>query len=108
MATTNTTSKNQNNKEAQKNAKKSTPMIIERVNKIPMVKMAVTMGFSQYDKLKTSNVTVGELMTRAEGWAAYVWSKFQPIVEKLPISRGDQLACSTLDFVEDKLKSVLH
>lgn len=86
------------------NAKKSTPMIVARVNQIPVVKLAVSMGFSQYGKLKSSNVTVGELMTRAEGWAFYVWSKVQPIVEKLqdPINRGDQLACSALDFVEGK------
>lgn len=88
--------------------KKGKPMIVERVNKIPVVQFAVAMGFSQYDKLKSSNITVGDVMSRAEGWAAYVWEMVQPIVEKLqePISRADQLACHTLDFVEDKLTTM--
>lgn len=88
--------------------KAQTPMIVERVNRIPMVNFAVSVGFSQYDKLKSSSVTVGDVMTKAEGWAAYVWAKVQPIVEKLqdPINKADQLACNTLDFVEDKLHSM--
>lgn len=73
-----------------------------------MVNLAVSMGFSQYDKLKSSNVTVAEVMTRAEGWATYVWQKVQPIVERLqdPISKADELACHTLDFVEGKLTAM--
>lgn len=89
-------------------AKKGTPMIVERVNRYPMVNFAVSVGFSQYDKLKSSNVTVGDVMSRAESWAIYVWQKVQPIVEKLqdPINKADQLACHTLDFVEDKLHTM--
>lgn len=96
--------------------KKHTPMIVERVNKMRMVNFAVTMGFSQYNKLKSSNATVGDVITRAESFAAYLWQRVQPIVEKLqpivdkfeePISKADRLACNTLDFVEDKLK-ILH
>lgn len=85
-----------------------TPMIVERVNRIPVVSFAISMGYSQYDKLKSSNVTVGDVMTRAESWAFYVWEKVKPIVEKLqdPINKADQLACNTFDFVEDKLNSV--
>ena len=91
------------------NKKGATPMIVARVNKIPIVSVAVSMGFSQYDKLKSSNVTVGDVMTRAESWAFYVWQKMQPIVEKLrdPINKADQLACNTLDFLEGKLNTVL-
>lgn len=83
-------------------------MIVERVNRIPMVNFAISVGFSQYDKIKTSNVTVGDVINRAEGWAFYVWQKVQPIVEKLqdPINKADQLACHTLDFVEDKFNTV--
>lgn len=82
-----------------------TPMIIERVNKLPMVSLAVTMGFSQYDKLKSSNVYVGDIMTKAENWATFLWQKAQPIVEKLqePIHKVDQLACQTFDYVETKI-----
>lgn len=106
----------QNNKQQKKQnhdqlaLKKSTPMIVERVYKIPVISMAVSLGFSQYDKLKSSNVTVGEVMTKAEGWAAYVWQKVQPIVEKFqePINKADRLACNTLDFVEDKLHQMSH
>lgn len=88
--------------------KAGTPMIVERVNRIPMVNFAISVGFSQYDKIKTSNVTVGDVINRAEGWAFYVWQKVQPIVEKLqdPINKADQLACHTLDFVEDKFNTV--
>lgn len=88
--------------------KKGTPMIVERVNRYPLVNFAVSIGFSQYDKLKSSNVTVGDVMSRAESWAVYVWQKVQPIVEKLqdPINKADQLACHTLDFVEDKLQTM--
>lgn len=84
------------------------PMIVDRVNKIPMVNFAISMGFSQYDKLKTSNITVGDVMTKAESWALFVWSKVAPIVDKLqdPINKADQLACQTFDFVEDKLSTV--
>lgn len=84
------------------------PMIIERVNKIPMVNLAISMGFSQYDKLKSSNVTIGDIMTKAEGWALYVWQKAQPLVEKLqqPIQKADQIACDTFDYVETKISSV--
>lgn len=91
-----------------KTRKAGTPMIVERVNKIPMVNFAISVGFSQYDKFKSSNVTVGDVINRAEGWAFYVWQKVQPIVEKLqdPINRADQLACHTLDFVEDKYNTV--
>lgn len=83
-------------------------MIVDRVNRIPMVNFAVSMGFTQYDKLKSSNVTVGQVMSRAESLAAYFWTKVQPIVEKLqdPINKADQLACDTLDFVEVKLRSM--
>lgn len=83
-------------------------MIVERVNRIPVVSFAISMGFSQYDKLKSSNVTVGDVMTRAESWAFYVWEKVKPIVEKLqdPINKADQIACNTFDFVEDKLNTV--
>lgn len=90
--------------------RKSTPMIVERFYKMPVVSMAITLGFSQYDKLKSSNVTVGEVMSRAEGWAAFVWQKVQPIVEKFqePINKADKLACDTLDFVEDKIHQVSH
>lgn len=90
------------------NKKLAKPMIVDRVNKFPIVSMAVSMGFSQYDKLKSSNVTVGDVMTRAESWAAYVWEKVQPIVEKLqePLHKADQLACTTLDFVESHLQSM--
>lgn len=82
--------------------KKPTPMIVERVNKIPVVNLAITMGFSQYDRLKSSNVTVGDLMAKAESWAVYLWEKVQPVIDKLqdPIQKADQLACSTLDYVE--------
>lgn len=88
--------------------RKSTPMIVERVNKYPMVNLAISMGFTQYDKLKSSNVTVGDLMSKAEGWAAYLWEKAQPVIEKLqdPISKVDKIACDTLDFVEGKLNNV--
>jgi len=53
-------------------------------------------------------VTIGDVITRAEGWAAYFWQKVQPIVEKLqdPINKADQLACHSLDFVENKLHSM--
>lgn len=97
-----------NNKTQSKALKKTTPMIIDRVFKIPVINLAITVGFSQYDKLKSSNVTVGEVMTKAEGWAAYLWQKVQPIVEKLqdPINKADRLACNTLDYVEDKLHQV--
>lgn len=73
-----------------------------------MVQFAVTMGFSQYDRLKASNVTVGDVMVRAEGWAAYVWEKVHPFVEKFqePINKADQIACHTLDFVGDKLTAM--
>lgn len=83
-------------------------MIVDRVNKIPIVNFAVSMGFSQYDRLKSSNATVGQAFTKAEGFAAYLWQKVQPIVEKLeePINRADRLACNTLDFVENKLHSI--
>lgn len=92
----------------QAGGKKGTPMIVERVNRIPVVSFAISMGFSQYDKLKSSNVTVGDVMTRAESWAFYVWEKVKPIVEKLqdPINKADQIACNTFDFVEDKLNTV--
>lgn len=88
--------------------RKGTPLIVERVNKFPIVNIAISMSYSQYDRLKSSNITVGEVMTRAEGWAVYVWEKVQPIVEKLqePINKADQLACQTLDFVEVKLGQV--
>lgn len=91
-----------------KSVKKGTPLIVERVNKFPLVNMAISMSYSQYDRLKSSNITVGDVMTRAESWAVYVWEKVQPIVEKLqePINRADQLACQTLDFVEGKLCQV--
>lgn len=85
-----------------------TPMIVERVNKIPIVSFAVSMGFSQYDKIKSSHATVNQVFTKAEGLAAYLWQKVQPIVEKLeePINKADRLACNTLDFVENKLQSM--
>lgn len=82
-------------------------MIAARVNKIPMVNSAISMGFDHYGKLKESNLTVGDLMTKAENWAVFLWEKLQPIVEKLqdPIQKADQLACDTFDFVETKLSS---
>lgn len=98
----------QPNKKSSKPARKGTPQIVERVNKFPIVNFAVSMSFTQYDRLKSSNITVGDVMTRAESWAVYVWQKVQPIVEKLqdPINKADKLACQTLDFVEDKFNSV--
>lgn len=89
-------------------SKTGKPMIVERFSKIPMVNKAIIMGYSQYDRLKSSNVTVGDVMSRAEGWAAFLWQKVQPIVEKLqePINKADQLACKTLDYVENKLSHV--
>lgn len=100
--------KNNNNNQQSKASQKATPKIVERVNKIPAVNFAISVGFSQYDRLKASNITVGEVMTRAESWAVFVWQKMQPIIEKLqdPIKRADQLACTTFDYVEDKLKPV--
>lgn len=97
-------------KQDQLAVKKATPMIVERFYKIPMVNMALTVGYTQYDKLKASSVTVGEVISRAEGWAAFVWQKVQPIVDKLqdPISRADRLACNTLDFVEGKITQMSH
>lgn len=85
--------------------KRLSPMIVDRFFKYPMVNMAVNLGYAQYDKLKTSSVTVGEVMTKAESLASYFWQKVLPIVEKFqePISKADQLACDTLDFVENKL-----
>lgn len=92
----------------QKTTRKGTPQIVERVNKFPIVNFAVSMGFTQYGRLKSSNITVGDVMTRAENLAVYFWQKVQPIVEKLqePINKADMFACQTLDFVEDKFGSV--
>lgn len=91
---------------SQKNIKK--PMIVEKVNKIPMVNFAISMGFSQYDKIKSSYATVGDVMVKAENLALFMWSKVQPIVDKLqdPINKADEFACQTFDFVEDKLSTV--
>lgn len=75
-----------------------------------MVNFAISMGYTQYDKLKSSNVTVGNIMSKAEVWTAYLWEKVQPVIEKLqdPINKADQIACNTLDFVEGKIKSIVH
>lgn len=82
-------------------------MIVERVNKIPIVSMAIAMGFAQYDKLKSSNVTVGEIMTKAENWAGFLFSKLRPVLDKFeePITRADKIACSAMDYVEEKITS---
>lgn len=87
---------------------KATPMIVDRVYRYPMINMAITLGYTQYDKLKSSNVTVGEVMTKAESLAAYLWHKVSPFVERFqePINRVDKLACDTLDFVEEKVNQV--
>lgn len=87
---------------------RSRPLIVDKVNKIPVVSLAISMGFSQYDKLKASSLTVGDVMTRAEGWALYLWDKVQPIVDRLhePIGKADKLACNTFDFVEHKLATM--
>lgn len=94
-----------NSKSDQLAVRKSTPKIVDRVYRYPVVNMAITLGYSQYDKLKSSSVTVGEVMAKAESLAAYVWRKVSPIVEKFqePINKADRLACDTLDFVEDKI-----
>lgn len=91
-------------------AVKGAPMIVDRFYRYPMVNFAVNLGYAQYDKLKTSNVTVGEVMTKAESLATYFWQKVLPIVEKFqePISKADKLACDTLDFVETKINQVTH
>lgn len=96
------TNKNANSKKAANDMK--SPMIVQRVNRLPYVELALNMGLEKYAKLKSS--AVGEVVTRAEGWASYLWIKIQPIVEKLPIKRADELACSTLDYLEDRLKVV--
>jgi len=90
---------NSNNQQVRK------AQIVERVSNYPMVNMAITVGYTQYEKLKTSNVTVGEVMSKAEGLALYFWQKVQPIVAKFqePITKADQLACNTLDFFENKV-----
>uniref|UniRef100_A0A6G1SQ36 Lipid storage droplets surface-binding protein 1 n=1 Tax=Aceria tosichella TaxID=561515 RepID=A0A6G1SQ36_9ACAR len=82
--------------------------IVDRVYRYPMINMAITLGYTQYDKLKSSNVTVGEVMTKAESLAAYFWKKVSPFVERFqePISKVDKLACDTLDFVEEKVNQV--
>lgn len=102
--------KHSQRKQDQLAVKKATPMIVERFYNIPVVSMAWTVGQTQYDKLKSSSVTVGDVIARAEGWAAFVWQKVQPIVDKLqdPISRADRLACNTLDFVEGKITQMSH
>lgn len=84
------------------------PMIVERVNQIPIVNLAVTAGFTQYDKLKSSNVTVGGVISQAEKMAAYLWSQVQPVVNKLqdPIDKADKLACKTLDYVEASVPAI--
>ena len=88
--------------------KKVTPMIVDRFTKYPVVNMAINLGYAQYDKLKTSNVTVGDVMTKAENLASYFWQKLLPIVEKFhePINKADRLACDTLDYVETKITQV--
>lgn len=100
---------NHNNKQSQQ--KKQThsqvrkAQIVERVSNYPMVNMAISVGYTQYEKLKSSNVTVGEVMSKAEGLALYFWQKVQPIVAKFqePITKADQLACDTLDYFENKV-----
>lgn len=93
---------NQQHTSGDHNQANASPMIVERVNQIPIVNLAVTAGFSQYDKLKASNVTIGDVMSQAEKWASYFWSSVQPVVDKLhdPIEKADKLACKTLDYVE--------
>lgn len=83
-------------------------MIVERVNKIPAVHFAISLGYTQYDRLKASNATIGQVMNQAENFAAYLWQKVRPYVTKLqePIDKADQLACNTLDFVESKIEHV--
>lgn len=108
MAVENNVANNKSKGKGQELAiKRRAPMIVDRFYRYPMVNMAVNLGYAQYDKLKTSNVTVGEVMTKAESLASYFWQKVLPIVEKFqePISKADQLACDTLDFVENKLAS---
>lgn len=99
-------SNNQPKMDQQQQQNTTTPMIVERVQKIPVISFAVSMGMTQYDKLKSSNVTVGEVMTRAENLAFYFWRKVQPIVEKLPINKADKFVCNTIDYVEDKLSTM--
>lgn len=96
------------NKADQLAVRKGTPMIVSRVYKYPVINMAITLGYSQYDKLKSSNVTVGEVMTKVESLASYFWQRVSPIVEKFqePINQADRLACDTLDFVETKISQV--
>lgn len=95
-------------KSDQQALRKATPMIVDRVYRYPMINMAITLGYNQYDKLKSSNVTVGEVMTKAESLAAYFWQKVSPFVERFqePINKVDRLACDTLDFVEEKVNQV--
>ena len=93
-------SKKQNQSQAMRKAQ-----IVERVSNYPMVNMAISVGYSQYEKLKSSNVTIGDVMSKAEGIAMYFLQKVQPIVVKFqePITKADQLACDTLDYVESKV-----
>lgn len=88
--------------------KSAGPMLIERINKYPVVSAAISMGFSNYGRLKSSSPAVGDVMTKAEAWAAYLWTKVQPIVDKLqnPIHKADEIACQTLDYVEQTLSTV--
>lgn len=92
---------NQNNNNQQIRKAK----IVQRVSNYPMINMAISLGYNQYEKLKSSNVTVGDVMSKAEGLAMYFWQKVQPIVVKFqePITKADQLACDTLDFFESKV-----
>lgn len=58
------------------------PAIVDRVNQIPMINMAVNVSFTQYGKLKQSNVTVGNVISKAEQFAFFMWGSVQPIVTK--------------------------
>lgn len=90
MAPQEQSSNQQNSGEACSRQRRVT--IVDRVNQIPIVNMAVNVSHDRYDQLKQSNVTVGEVMSRAEQWAYCLWGSVQPIVSKFQEPRKYSIA----------------
>jgi len=78
---------------------------LERVWQLPLVTAAVDYTSVQYQQVREYNPVIKSLMTTAEKSLSYAAEHSKPVVEKLnkQIQVADDLACRTLDIVEQKV-----
>jgi DNA-directed RNA polymerase subunit F len=86
------------------------PKIVDRVAELPVVTSASEVVSHYYTMAKESHPAVKSTLETAEKVVKYAAETAKPVVEKLerPISVVDDLACKTLDKVEETFPVIKH